>query len=135
MLTKYERAYGKGGRRGDAVRRMRCITQSTRLGRRFKCPGLVQASHVSARGMGGVKGDSRSLVPHCASCHDWYGKNPSGYQLATGLHLLHEARVIAVELDKRFGPEPCYQCEGIDRHSPMCKTMEALRERREGEQR
>jgi hypothetical protein len=128
--SKSARAYGVDGRRGTAVRRMRCIGTTTELGRRYRHTGLVQASHTRARGMGGVNGDARDLVPQCPSCHRWWERDPGGYEYATGVHMAGEAERIALMLDEELGLEPCYLCNQVEGHSPMCKSAEAIAERR-----
>lgn len=69
------------GERGTAVRAMSCLAASSEapgslsfgMPRRqvvgTPCHGAVQAAHAVARGMGGCKGDRRSLVPLCAAHH------------------------------------------------------------------
>lgn len=129
--AKFDRAYGLNGRRGEAVRRMRCVTQSTWEGRRFKCSGKPEASHASARGNGGVKGDSGQLVPQCTGCHRWWGRDPRGYETACNLSMEAEAAKVKALLDERFGPEPCYKCGETNGHTLLCKTAEGRRVARE----
>jgi len=119
--------------RGDFVRGLQCITQRTREGRKFKCHGQKHASHAVARGMGGVKGDATKLVTHCAACHEWFGRDPTGYQEATGLDVLEEAARIDALAEENLGPLACYKCGSFEGHAPMCKTAEAMQARREQE--
>jgi len=70
------RAYDRNfGERADHIRAMPCLVaaawsppQWTEAGAP-RCFGDVQACHARARGMGGVKGDRRTLVPLCAAHH------------------------------------------------------------------
>lgn len=123
------RAYGLGGRRGAAVRAMPCI-----IAEQHECTSPTRACHSTARGMGGVKGDARSLFPGCDAAHEEAGEHGTSQRAAfeerysTDLDI--EAERIAVELDERFGPEPCYLCSQVGTHAPLCRTVEALGARR-----
>lgn len=127
--AKHDRNYGVGGRRGDAVRSMPCLTARVRGRIGGWCSGRIEASHAVARGMGGVGGDARSLVPHCSACHLWYGRDPQGYERQTGIDVSAEARRVAAELDESLGPEPCYLCGGIGEHTALCKAVPRRRDR------
>ena len=41
-----------------------------------RCTGKVEAAHVTARGMGGAKGDRRKQVPLCEGGHKEAGEHP-----------------------------------------------------------
>lgn len=93
----YERNFGE---RGDAVREMPCLLLSTE-----ECEREIEAAHVSARGMGGVKGDRRQLVPLCGRHHRISGRMaPSDFIARYHINLRHEADRIAAELDARGIP-------------------------------
>jgi len=93
----YERNFGK---RGDAVREMACLLLSTN-----ECERAIEAAHASARGMGGVKGDRRELVPLCGHHHAISGRMaPSDFIARYHINLRHEAGRIAAELDARGIP-------------------------------
>lgn len=65
----------------------------------------VQAAHARARGMGGVKGDRRDLVPLCPKHHMESGEfrtsQRAAFEVRHGVDLVAEAARIAVELDER----------------------------------
>lgn len=89
---RYQRNYGE---RGAAVRLMQCL-----LAGQDKCDRPIEAAHASARGMGGVKGDRRQLVPLCGRHHIISGRMaPSDFIAKYQINLRHEADRIAVELD------------------------------------
>lgn len=117
--------------RGDFVRGLPCITQRTRKGRRYKCNGRMHASHAVARGGGGVKGSARDLIPQCTSCHEWFGRDPAGYQAALEIDVLEEAARVDKLAEENLGPLACYKCGSYEGHTAMCKTAEAIRQRRE----
>lgn len=88
----YERNFGE---RGDAVRAMPCLLAKTK-----DCDQPIEAAHASARGMGGVKGDRRQLVPLCGRHHTISGTMaPSDFIARYKINLRTEARRIARELD------------------------------------
>ena len=89
---RYQRNYGE---RGAAVRLMQCL-----LAGQDECDRPIEAAHASARGMGGVKGDRRQLVPLCGRHHMISGRMaPSDFIAKYQINLRHEADRIAVELD------------------------------------
>ena len=95
---KYERNFGE---RGATVREMPCLL----LGRVDECARPIEAAHASARGMGGVKGDRRQLVPLCGRHHSISGRMaPSDFTARYQINLRHEADRIARELDVRGIP-------------------------------
>ena len=95
--ARYERNFGH---RGAAVREMECLLRSTN-----ECCGRVQAAHVVARGMGGVKGDRFSLVPFCEHHHDVSGRlAPSDFARRYNIDLKQEAARVASDLTMRGIP-------------------------------
>lgn len=114
------------GKRSDAVREMRCLGC---VARRKMGPGLnadgtrttagggdlfdirhelgqqtpTQAAHVKARGMGGVGGSRRDLVPLCAAHHLEAGEARTSaraeFEARHRLSLEYEAKMIAERLD------------------------------------
>jgi hypothetical protein len=134
-VSKFDRNYGKDGRRGAAVREMPCITDSgcwkPARGAQL-CWGVPEAAHARARGGGGVKGDSGDLFPACTGHHRQQERiGNTAFNALYGVNVVAKAASVKAGLDERFGAEPCYQCEQTEGHSAMCKTMEAEQERRE----
>ena len=88
------------GDRGAAVRAMRCLVPG--------CRHDPQAAHAIARGMGGVKGSLRHLVPLCSAHHRDAGENRTSqrarFEAAHGLDLIAEAERIALLLDAQETP-------------------------------
>lgn len=99
--AKFSRNYGT---RGAAVREMPCLVPS----RYRSCGGRVEAAHAVARGMGGVRGDRRSLVPLCTWHHicasEARTEQRAEFERFHGLDLTAEAARIAAELDKAGYP-------------------------------
>ena len=98
-----KKAYARNfGDRADAVRKMACL-----VGGRGEdpapCQGDVVAAHVIARGMGGAKGDRRSLVPLCWAHHNEAGERGTtqraSFEARYEVDLLVESDRIAAELD------------------------------------
>lgn len=81
------------GDRGQAIREMPCLVHG------YACWSV--AAHVQARGMGGRKGDRRSLVPLCQTLHseldDRLGVDAFDHKYQTDLR--REASRIASLLD------------------------------------
>lgn len=127
----YDRNYGLGGRRGAAVRKMRCCAADSA---RHTCGGPMQACHARARGMGGVQGDARDLFPACAAAHREAGERGTSQRAAFeqlhGVDVTAIAERIAAELDEQLGPEPCWLCGQVEGHAPACKDVRASAERR-----
>lgn len=95
--ARYERNFGE---RGAAVREMACLLASTN-----ECEGAIQSAHVSARGMGGVKGDRFQLVPFCGKHHTIQGRMaPRDFAARYKINLPHHASRIASELTARGIP-------------------------------
>jgi hypothetical protein len=112
--ASYRRNFGA---RADAVRQMRCLgcvaaarLTARRLGladaSEFDAVGQAtptQAAHAVARGMGGVKGDRRSLVPLCSLHHAEAGEARTTaraeFEARYRINLQHEAGLIAERLD------------------------------------
>lgn len=95
--AKYKRNFGE---RGAAVREMACLLVSTN-----ECEGAIQSAHVSARGMGGVKGDRFQLVPFCGKHHTIQGRMaPRDFAARYKINLPHHASHIADELTARGIP-------------------------------
>ena len=88
----YARNYGE---RGDAVRGMACLLLAS-----GGCCGPIEAAHSLARGMGGMNGDRRNLVPLCRGHHRISGAlAPSDFVARYNIDLHAEAERIAAELD------------------------------------
>jgi hypothetical protein len=104
------------------------------------CRGAPMNAHTRARGAGGAKGTYRDIVPLCAVHHaeagempgpgHWEGSKRQAFQIAHGIDLERAAKRIARDLD-RFEKIPCWSCNTVGGHTILCKTIEALRERRE----
>lgn len=93
----YARNYGE---RGDAVREMACLLISA-----GGCWGPIEAAHTVARGMGGMNGDRRHLVPMCCGHHRISGAlAPSDFVARYKIDLRVEGRRVAAELDARGIP-------------------------------
>lgn len=129
----YDRNYGIGGRRGDAVRAMGCRIAGHPG---HTCSWKIDACHSTARGMGGTKGDSGCLWDGCRNAHREAGERGTSERAAFverySFDPEQRAAEIKAELDERFGPEPCYRCGATTGHTPLCSTVEgraAARER------
>lgn len=98
----FERNFGE---RGDPVRAMMCLASGHRSD---PCSGPIQACHAIARGMGGVKGDRRCLVPLCAKHHRASGEHGTSqreaFEKKHKIDLVAEAERIAKELDEQGIP-------------------------------
>lgn len=85
------------GERADAVRAMPCLIDAGH--------GLSVAAHAKARGMGGCKGDRRSLINLCQSCHveagEYRTSQRADFERKYGVDLVAESEWLAVELDRR----------------------------------
>jgi hypothetical protein len=74
------------GDEAEAVRALPCLCRG--IGPVARCVGPVQAAHVTARGMGAVKGGRFDLVPLCAHHHGEAGEaNRPGENVATARDL------------------------------------------------
>lgn len=88
----YTRNYGE---RGNAVREMSCLLNAA-----GGCWGPIEAAHSLGRGMGGMNGDRRHLVPMCRGHHRISGALATSDFVARYKIDLHaEAERIAAELD------------------------------------
>ena len=99
------------GERAVAVRAMHCLVAAT-VGVQADgffylppmCLGGAQAAHAIARGMGGVKGDRRDLVPLCWIHHREAGERGTSeratFEQRHGIDLQAEAKRIAKALDE-----------------------------------
>lgn len=102
--AKFARNYGT---RGAAVRELGCLVRSeydSGHSRGHNCDGPIHAAHVIARGMGGVKGDRRDLVPLCAHHHHAAGERGTtqraDFEWFYAIDLQAEAGRIAEQLDR-----------------------------------
>jgi hypothetical protein len=78
------------GDEAEAVRALPCLCRG--IGPVVRCVGPVQAAHVTARGMGAVKGGRFDLVPLCAHHHGEAGEaNRPGENVATARDLFERA--------------------------------------------
>lgn len=120
-----DRNYGVDGRRGEAVRAMGCKIAGVA---RHVCVWKIDACHSTARGMGGVKGDSGKLWDGCREAHREAGERGTSERAAFIEKYAMDPEVraaeIKVELDERFGPEPCWRCGEINGHTLLCSTVE-----------
>ncbi len=95
------------------------------------CEWKIDACHSTARGMGGVKGDSGKLWDGCRAAHREAGERGTSQRAdfiaRYGLDPEARAAEIKAELDERFGPEPCWKCHQIEGHSLLCPTAEGRR--------
>lgn len=121
----FDRNYGIDGRRGEAVRAMGCRLATHPL---HTCEWKLDACHAVARGMGGTKGDSGDLWDGCRAAHREAGERGTSQREAFvqryGLDPERRAAEIKLELDERFGPEPCYRCGETNGHTLLCPTAE-----------
>lgn len=92
------KAYARNfGERADAIRAMPCLVPG--------CPLPSVAAHARARGMGGAKGDRRSLVSLCQPHHVEAGEartsQRADFERRHGVDLGTAAERTAAELDAR----------------------------------
>lgn len=99
------------GEEAKAVRGMPCLV-AVKLGHSFwsetgACGGACRAAHVTARGMGAVKGGRFDLVPLCDCHHEEAGEAETSQRAAFekryGLDLRAEADRIALEHPEPLG--------------------------------
>jgi hypothetical protein len=119
--TRSAKAYARNfGDEADTVRRLPCLVAAARIeayhsGRPWAqadgstpcCRGTVQAAHVTARGMGAVKGGRFDLVPLCAHHHALAGEagtsQRADFEARHGLDLRAEADRVALEHEAPLG--------------------------------
>ncbi len=89
------------GERAAFVRSMECLGSAG-------CAGPIEAAHVRARGMGGVRGSRRDLVPLCSRHHAEAGEARTSmrrtFELVHAVDLTAEAARIAASLDEAGVP-------------------------------
>lgn len=128
----FDRNYGVGGRRGEAVRAMGCRLATHPL---HTCEWKIDACHSTARGMGGTKGDSGDLWDGCRAAHREAGERGTSQRASFverySFDPEQRAAEVKAELDERFGPEPCYRCGETTGHTMLCSTAEGRRAARQ----
>lgn len=97
IAAKFARNFGE---RGAAIRLRPCRLRL--LGREHlgePCRGSTVAAHASARGMGGCKGDRRSLVELCVGHHTEQERGFQSFDRRYQIDCKAEAANVAAELD------------------------------------
>lgn len=68
------------------------------------CCQKIDAAHIRARGMGGVKGDKNDVVYLCRTHHMEQERNPAAFEARYGVDLRAEADRIAAGGEDDLGP-------------------------------
>ncbi len=106
VLSLFERNFGKGGRRGEAIRAMGCFLHGHPL---HTCRGPIVAAHARSRGTAGGNGNSDDLFNACQGAYEKFGEYGTSVRAQAALEYNASPVLQAVankaKFDEKLGPE------------------------------